>query len=120
MRTPAPVIQPETSLQNKIYHCRSCQQLFFNLKIFERHVCQENNNQKTEKNDIIKNTLNKTKMVQIEESLLKHPLVKKTLIETYKNDEIINSSSIKTTFFFICTTCGYRGNTARGVKQHGK
>lgn len=22
--------------------------------------------------------------------------------------------------FFMCTTCGYRGNTSRGVKQHGK
>lgn len=22
--------------------------------------------------------------------------------------------------FYMCTTCGYRGNTSRGVKQHGK
>ena len=64
------------------------------MKVFEQHICKS------------------SPIIPIEQNLLKHPLVKKTLIETYKTDS--------TTFFFICTTCGYRGNTARGVKQHGK
>lgn len=71
--------------------------------------------------------------------LLKHPLVKKTLTELYGKDyELLNieddsnlielkqlanasgGSGSMAKNFFMCTACGYRGNTARGVKQHGK
>ena len=71
---------------------------------------------------------------------VKHPLVLKTLLETYgvssldelnhnnhqyHHSPVASSSSSAATaaanrHFFICTCCGYRGNTARGVKQHGK
>jgi hypothetical protein len=65
------------------------------------------------------------------EELLKHPLVKKTLSETYGGSDIQKLFSFKQSIneddininnrhFFICTNCGYRGNTSRGVKQHGK
>ncbi len=65
------------------------------------------------------------------EDLLKHPLVKKTLSEIYGECDIeklfsfkdaINEKAfnINNRHFFICTNCGYRGNTSRGVKQHGK
>lgn len=65
------------------------------------------------------------------EDLLRHPLVKKTLTETYGGNDIqklfsynesINEDdmSMNNRQFFICTNCGYRGNTSRGVKQHGK
>ena len=69
------------------------------------------------------------------ENILKHPLVVKTLLETYKVSSIdeldminLNSpSSAKLSeacmvnkYFYMCSTCGYRGNTVRGVKQHGK
>ena len=68
---------------------------------------------------------------QIDESLLKHPLVKKTFKETYNlgglaasqlsdADIAADCPGTNKSHFFICTSCGYRGNTARGVKQHGK
>jgi hypothetical protein len=33
---------------------------------------------------------------------------------------ITSSSQTNAKHFYVCTTCGYRGNTIRGVKQHGK
>lgn len=72
---------------------------------------------------------------------MKHPLVRQTLREMYGRefDELYgieDSTGEETTSpegatsmtknghtvknFFMCTTCGYRGNTSRGVKQHGK
>ena len=73
-------------------------------------------------------------------TLLKHPLVVKTLLETYKvsslselnlthdtnnksaqhNEQTQSSLFNLTKNFFMCSACGYRGNTVRGVKQHGK
>jgi hypothetical protein len=62
------------------------------------------------------------------QEILKHPLVIKTLQELYGHEDLkffeeLYTPSIKgisSNFFYMCTTCGYRGNTARGVKQHGK
>lgn len=66
---------------------------------------------------------------QIDENLLKHPLVIKTIKETY-GSKLTSSEAQRGVFsnsidnqaknFYVCTTCGYRGNTIRGVKQHGK
>ena len=95
------------------------------------------------KND--KNISNESKQVQVSknemldsQSILKHPLVIKTLIETYKvtrldeldiynanTNDINNKAKLNETinsnkYFYMCSTCGYRGNTVRGVKQHGK
>ncbi len=77
-----------------------------------------------------------------DQNLLKHPLVIKTLLETYKVsslselDSLNNNTNNNTNNheeeksngnefnlvknFYMCSTCGYRGNTVRGVKQHGK
>jgi hypothetical protein len=59
--------------------------------------------------------------------LIKHPLVQKTLLETYGldgTDQLVSllwfGEPIGSCAFYICTNCGYRGNTSRGVKQHGK
>lgn len=64
-----------------------------------------------------------------------HYLVKKTLIELYGSERLDtshskfklkgykqqqNESKDNKKKFFMCTACGYRGNTIRGVKQHGK
>ena len=68
------------------------------------------------------------------DNLIKHPLVNKTLIEIYGREDLdcemsgklVSNALVNTNngtsvnLFFMCTTCGYRGNTARGVKQHGK
>ncbi len=61
--------------------------------------------------------------MKLKDSLISHPLVKKTLQELYDSDERHQQQQqhqILINNFYICTTCGYRGNTLRGVKQHGK
>lgn len=52
----------------------------------------------------------------IDESFLEQPLVRKFLVENYGSSR----SATRSKPYFICTACGYRGNTSRGVKQHGK
>ncbi|CAF0885033.1 unnamed protein product [Brachionus calyciflorus] len=98
-----------------------------------------NENQKNEtkillETEEIKKNSNSPISSNFTNSIIQHHLVKKTLIDLYGdnfelfniNDEIeeISSNSIKangiTKNFFMCTACGYRGNTSRGVKQHGK
>ena len=54
----------------------------------------------------------------IDERFLKHPLVCKTLNEAYSNLRPGKMASTRKPFF-MCTACGYQGNTSRGVKQHG-
>jgi len=139
-KTPV-TLAPDTSqsVQNKIYHCRSCQQFFLKLKQFEDHTC---NNVAVSADscltklpsthsgvadkllslpDVKNQSIEMNIHSNIDESLLTHPLVKKTIQETYfdQSNKNLNNNSLES-YFFICTTCGYRGNTARGVKQHGK
>lgn len=144
--------QQQEQVQNKIYHCTNCQQLFFKLKLFKRHSCVlnnntpvishppapeaayiknrrnsstssldtsfEKNNENINKQPLPTDLINKkTPIDQIHDGLLKHPLVKKTLLEMYDKTTVTNDLNKN---FFICTSCGYRGNTLRGVKQHGK
>jgi hypothetical protein len=194
---------PPSTIDNKIYHCTHCQQLFIKLKAFKKHQCiyhlsssssssssSKNNSehvankeqqQVTSKNEpvqktnenLVSITNSSTRMSssisnQIKQSikttaanvnkqqplgntassflndqnLLKHPLVIKTLLETYKVSSLSelnslnNNSNSKNNHdeenksnvnefnliknFYMCSTCGYRGNTVRGVKQHGK
>ena len=68
------------------------------------------------------------------QDLVKLPSVINTLLKTYdvttmdelkeylndENSTSLNSSDESIQKFSICTTCGYRGKTIRGVKQHGK
>jgi len=68
-------------------------------------------------NDIKKATFGQ---ISLEDGLLKHPLVKKTIQEMYESEDSKQLALEINRNFFICTTCGYRGNTLRGVKQHGK
>lgn len=71
--------------------------------------------------------------LRMDPDLLKLETVQTTLIETYgcknisellklsQNEFVMsnqNNNQVKN--FYICTSCGYRGNTQRGVKQHGK
>ncbi len=142
-------------IDNKLFHCKTCQKLFLDLKMFEKHVCSnqslkfnKSKNRFIEKSpiemNIIKDVDNVTKGQETSkyeqkkssnfenlkhiQSFLKHPLVIKTLKELYGHEDVtfceeLNSPSSKTAaynLFYMCTTCGYRGNTARGVKQHGK
>ena len=63
-------------------------------------------------------------------NLLKHPLVVKTLLEIYNVSTLDELSALDASDniekpnlnknFYMCSSCGYRGNTVRGVKQHGK
>lgn len=131
-------------MQNKMYHCHRCQQLFFEPKTFETHTCsykedkdnQQSINQKaispiksSPDHQINRHNQMTLKSSQIDEDLLKHPLVIKTIRETYgtklkypeaQGGAISSSFDNQPKNFFVCTTCGYRGNTIRGVKQHGK
>ena len=145
--TPPPLLMPlpTPAVQNKIYHCRRCQQLFLKLKAFKKHICNNlnelmfNNQGPTravesaagEMSSQTKVEKANTSCEKIDESLLKHPLVKKTFKETYNfsglaasqlsdADNASDCLGASKSHFFICTSCGYRGNTARGVKQHGK
>jgi len=129
-KLPVPSASSSQPVQNKIYHCRNCQQFFLKLELFEDHSCNnltEAVNDSRAKLSPTQPPANSSDLDStIDESLLKHPLVKKTLQETYSGQANSDQSKIApenvkcSSFFFICTTCGYRGNTARGVKQHGK
>ena len=152
--------QEPPPVQNKIYHCRNCQKLFFKLSLFETHVCNSKVENKSNTNSWINapkpypvenhfpvsvpktisvqtNNLALREAPHIDETLLRHPLVMKTISESYSHLNKVNKSGLASELsaasigtgseqgfvqsknFFICTTCGYRGNTARGVKQHG-
>jgi hypothetical protein len=141
---------------NKIFHCKRCQQLFLKFIDFKQHKCNLAAMNSSEQPKIIissepintinlksNNTKRKFEKVDQEDEndndddnvVLRHPLVKKTLIELYGSEQVElsddSSSSIANNLalnnnnnsgrnFFMCTNCGYRGNTCRGVKQHGK
>ena len=116
--------------------------MFFDLKVFESHACTFKDEKRNQVNlrtvtpsknleQLTQHKYNQTPTSHIDEGLLKHPLVMKTIKENYGNLEkfnenitpsgtVNNSNEYHSKNFFVCTTCGYRGNTIRGVKQHGK
>jgi hypothetical protein len=121
--------------KNKILNCQNCGN-FFKFKELKQHhiIC---NNTKQINNSTSQSQINIRNNQNLNPHLLQHPLVKKTLEETYSRSFYNNlysidnnddnqkhnnnqSSPLIQQHFYICTTCGYRGNTARGVKQHGK
>ena len=135
---PSQIQQPPQA--NKIYHCTNCQQIFFKFKAYKRHECDRVNLSdsgeklskslfqnidslpKSEPAEISRNLAQTgpTLISKIDEELLRHPLVRKTMLEIYGDLENKSARNEVAKNFFICTTCGYRGNTCRGVKQHGK
>ena len=126
-------IQKNDVSTHETFICKICSKIFNSFKVYKLHNCELKSNddvkvyfhcklclnQPTFKNqdDYIHhlNNVHQNETVVVKQSVSKSPgpsISPSTLS--------VSGASTCLRKIYICKTCGYRGNTIRGVKQHGK
>ena len=106
-----------TGLTEDTHQCLQCSQVFPSVRLLKSHVCSASSSTRTQHSPSNGGTAS-SRLSQIHVPMLRCPYCEYVTQSDARLVEHIKAHA--PTRAYKCALCGYRGNTVRGMRMHGK